>query len=105
MSIRLRSHPRSIIFPYTTLFRSGLTLLDLCFGHGDAEVDEDFGRRRAVQSGHLGRELVERRGDLVARLLVACERFFERLASRSEEHTSELQSPMYLVCRLLLETI
>src|SRR5437762_9359033 len=65
--------PRSTLFPYTTLFRS---LVDQ-----DA-VDEPVRRGEHVQ-------------DLVGDR--------KRLALRSEEHTSELQSPMYLVCRLLLE--
>src|SRR5437763_4153626 len=73
----LRPPPRSTLFPYTTLFRS--------------------------RSG-AGRQRAPRRG--ASRFMVAITR--SRPASsaqyiRSEEHTSELQSPMYLVCRLLLE--
>src|SRR5207244_10751216 len=65
--------PRSTLFPYTTLFRS-LRLWD-------------FRRMRS-------REPTERRG---------CSCTWGRIPKRSEEHTSELQSPDHLVCRLLLE--
>src|SRR5437762_7866990 len=69
----IRRPPRSTLFPYTTLFRS------LRSGEGlRAGVDDRQGSvLRARTSGRAG--------------------------ERSEEHTSELQSPMYLVCRLLLE--
>src|SRR5258708_27412778 len=63
----IRRPPRSTLFPYTTLFRSGFV--------ADCGADDFFGRRQA--------------GD--------------HFADRSEEHTSELQSPDHLVCRLLLE--
>src|SRR3712207_7400843 len=82
----IRRPPRSTLFPYTTLFRSG------CAAGGGADLP---GRPRApvqaledgpgaVRPGHAGGK---------GRL--------ERV--RSEEHTSELQSRQYLVCRLLLE--
>src|SRR2546425_9718871 len=74
----IRRPPRSTLFPYTTLFRS-LGLLEL-------DQRERF--------------LVERGGDLV-RARVVHQDLPELL--RSEEHTSELQSLAYLVCRLLLE--
>src|SRR2546426_2906913 len=81
----IRRPPRSTLFPYTTLFRS-LQLLPL--GGGAA----------------LGEVLS---GDTVGgmALLVDCEHVVSALAAddRSEEHTSELQSPCNLVCRLLLE--
>src|SRR5258707_6109418 len=74
----IRRPPRSTLFPYTTLFRS----IRLCgqFLH------------RAV---HNGQDLEAREGMALAG--------FQILAVRSEEHTSELQSRQYLVCRLLLE--
>src|SRR3712207_8408774 len=75
----IRRPPRSTLFPYTTLFRSHDTH-DL----GAGEIVEYESRCRA---------------DFL-RLRVA---FFRQLAIRSEEHTSELQSRQYLVCRLLLE--
>src|SRR5690348_17929794 len=75
----IRRPPRSTLFPYTTLFRSGLQecgvgLLDGALGVAD---DEDVGNR----FDDIGDEGL----------------------GRSEEHTSELQSPVHLVCRLLLE--
>src|SRR2546425_7991157 len=79
----IRRPPRSTLFPYTTLFRSDVV-------GGDAT------------DGRLQREegsLDDRGGDLGARAK-ALGRFVH---DRSEEHTSELQSLAYLVCRLLLE--
>src|SRR3712207_8588166 len=88
----IRRPPRSTLFPYTTLFRSR----SLVYLH-KADV-------RAERVGHLGRVVV---GDaLEPRLLVRRRVGVRRegdLAHRSEEHTSELQSRQYLVCRLLLE--
>src|SRR5437764_11580443 len=73
----IRRPPRSTLFPYTTLFRSR---------------DHGLGKPSGA-----GVAVVEHHGRLVLY-------FDNRHAStRSEEHTSELQSPMYLVCRLLLE--
>src|SRR3712207_6945017 len=93
----IRHPPRSPLFPYTTLFRS------------EAPVDVPK-RRRALRpvEGRLdhgvasGGEVPRARDpdDGVPRLEL-CEREF--LDLRSEEHTSELQSRQYLVCRLLLE--
>src|SRR5256885_7582522 len=79
----IRRPPRSTLFPYTTLFRSSL---DLCRGFSDIgrRPGPGFHRRPAEQS------------DLQRSLL-------PHAADRSEEHTSELQSPCNLVCRLLLE--
>src|SRR3712207_8651224 len=85
----IRRPPRSTLFPYTTLFRSG--------GVGDAEP------------------FLERYNELTRRGIMMEDLFFWELAGnlrwamgsarqgRSEEHTSELQSRQYLVCRLLLE--
>src|SRR2546422_4323759 len=68
----IRRPPRSTLFPYTTLFRSGVQHP----GHLAADV---LGRHRAAFSLRVP------------------------AAMRSEEHTSELQSRLHLVCRLLLE--
>src|SRR5437763_7997745 len=76
----LRRPPRSTLFPYTTLFRSVGNRLQLFRGRPARRPH----RPRPALAGE------ESRRGPPARL-------------RSEEHTSELQSPMYLVCRLLLE--
>src|SRR5437764_8961228 len=83
----IRRPPRSTLFPYTTLFRSRLV-------HG-VEVP---GRRRDDRDGVPLHHLEP----VVARDRNAFDRD-HGAGLRSEEHTSELQSPMYLVCRLLLE--
>src|SRR5947208_11966917 len=79
----IRRPPRSTLFPYTTLFRSQLVVGR---GAGDPEIDEISEVIAADQD--------------VLRLHVAMHHAGEH---RSEEHTSELQSPDHLVCRLLLE--
>src|SRR5687768_18164725 len=78
----IRRPPRSTLFPYTTLFRS----THAYFGHPEWE---------AVAPGlkSLDDALEIRRRTLMA----------YEIAERSEEHTSELQSRLHLVCRLLLE--
>src|SRR3712207_6860567 len=84
----IRRPPRSTLFPYTTLFRSARHQLPIGFGrlrslappvHEPLLVRDRFGGRPGI-----GLEDIQRAG-------------------RSEEHTSELQSRQYLVCRLLLE--
>src|SRR5205823_8063418 len=83
----------STLFPYTTLFRSGRRSSDRaerCFG-GGLPFRREF--RARVAHAHRGRRGPDR---LPARSPPSRER-------RSEEHTSELQSLAYLVCRLLLE--
>src|SRR3989449_7609758 len=81
----IRRPPRSTLFPYTTLFRSIYTISDI-LGH-TIRLDEAAGR--------ILREVSPVVGARRATLLV--------LDERSEEHTSELQSRLHLVCRLLLE--
>src|SRR3712207_8125105 len=77
----IRRPPRSTLFPYTTLFRS-------------FAID---GAERIL--GHLSQAEVDQ-----CRLIVGANQDIARLdIPRSEEHTSELQSRQYLVCRLLLE--
>src|SRR5690348_18112531 len=70
----IRRPPRSTLFPYTTLFRSETRVVPL--GAPDRSYEH---APRAQQLAEVG------------------------LTGRSEEHTSELQSPVHLVCRLLLE--
>src|SRR2546422_7749383 len=85
----IRRPPRSTLFPYTTLFRS--VLLDV----GDDEVGSERTDRLEVR-GLLAADLGLRPRDFGG--LAAVHR-----SHRSEEHTSELQSRLHLVCRLLLE--
>src|SRR3712207_8707398 len=89
----IRRPPRSTLFPYTTLFRSlgeqgGLGLAVQVAGNriGGRGLAAGGGRRRPAARG--GRHVAATAA---------------RAAPRSEEHTSELQSRQYLVCRLLLE--
>src|SRR5438067_9736686 len=84
--ISIQRAPRSTLFPYTTLFRSGhgvVAVVDYTFAAG-IELD-DF--RERILTGRGTHRVVKR----------------QRRIWRSEEHTSELQSRFDLVCRLLLE--
>src|SRR5258708_25847402 len=94
----IRRPPRSTLFPYTTLFRSQAPVLEL--------KDSIGSRRQRPVVGHdhhgnlqLARQLGEQ---LVQTLAVMMVEVARRLV-RSEEHTSELQSPDHLLCPLLLE--
>src|SRR5256885_11283749 len=86
----IRRPPRSTLFPYTTLFRSRLTTKHL-------EIMQERTNKIKVPSdiGRIPNKIAT--GDGFSDLLPTSGRF-----SRSEEHTSELQSPCNLVCRLLL---
>src|SRR3712207_7869752 len=88
----IRRPPRSTLFPYTTLFRSQLQLPATRRNYHAHWLRQDI---RTL----LGREVAPHRSAATIRYLDA---LLEGL-SRSEEHTSELQSRQYLVCRLLLE--
>src|SRR3712207_8047382 len=83
--LMIRRPPRSTLFPYTTLFRSA--------GRARAQPQhpEHPARERRHRGGDVRVPQRTRRGGRRRRL------------TRSEEHTSELQSRQYLVCRLLLE--
>src|SRR3712207_7598942 len=94
----IRRPPRSTLFPYTTLFRSldGLVRQDLQNGVRQSGLAD---ARTAGDHQHLGCQRLAQ-----CALLTVRERHAELdLYPRSEEHTSELQSRQYLVCRLLLE--
>src|SRR2546425_8680296 len=80
----IRRPPRSTLFPYTTLFRS---VSILSYQHCENRLLSSTG---GAEVTGVGLEASEARG-------------FEHGGYRSEEHTSELQSLAYLVCRLLLE--
>src|SRR2546429_7172098 len=101
----IRRPPRSTLFPYTTLFRSAVDGApagdDAVAGHFGL-LHAEFGR--AVLDEHvefLERSLVEQKLDPLARGQFAAG-VLRLDALRSEEHTSELQSRLHLVCRLLL---
>src|SRR3712207_7756719 len=89
----IRRPPRSTLFPYTTLFRSDQ--LEVHLRDADAGVPSRAGERQ----GHVRLRLAPE----VHRSVVYLLRRGLRELRRSEEHTSELQSRQYLVCRLLLE--
>src|SRR3712207_7820307 len=85
----IRRPPRSTLFPYTTLFRSDVREVERFASHVECA---------RVEPGH--REQV---GEKRAHAIRLHEHFLGEFPVRSEEHTSELQSRQYLVCRLLLE--
>src|SRR2546422_8062644 len=87
----IRRPPRSTLFPYTTLFRSRLLAEEETVEVGVDELPEPTAQKLRRRQGHLvaGDEVH------VQRIQVG--------HVRSEEHTSELQSRLHLVCRLLLE--
>src|SRR2546426_8385917 len=96
----IRRPPRSTLFPYTTLFRSG-DLVDLLPLHvsRDDEPSVLEPLQRGVDRAGRGRvTTVQLLLQLLHHLIAVA-----GLVLRSEEHTSELQSPCNLVCRLLLE--
>src|SRR5947208_7902628 len=95
----VRRPPRSTLFPYTTLFRSGLVAraLELL---AEPQQRGAAGHERLVA---VARERRERAEGGVALAVVARDLADQRRLARSEEHTSELESPDHLVCRLLLE--
>src|SRR2546427_3291421 len=86
----IRRPPRSTLFPYTTLFRSHLGVGRPQLGCGAPGAQGALHVQRLAQASRVGDMCVEA---IVRR----------RMAARSEEHTSELQSQSNLVCRLLLE--
>src|SRR3712207_8892489 len=92
----IRRPPRSTLFPYTTLFRSGSERVAVV-----TRPSDDATRARELTRFRTDPACAILVGDPVAQEGVNLQ-FAERLV-RSEEHTSELQSRQYLVCRLLLE--
>src|SRR3712207_8504872 len=90
----IRRPPRSTLFPYTTLFRSELRFVIGVVDRSRAQSIAE--RERHVVGGHDLADVAEMRVEEA--LLV-----MRKAPLRSEEHTSELQSRQYLVCRLLLE--
>src|SRR3712207_8342524 len=87
----IRRPPRSTLFPYTTLFRSRVRGVPAQIGHHLVEEEpRGVGQQRLAHRGAVQRQAAT--GTVPG-----------RDGLRSEEHTSELQSRQYLVCRLLLE--
>src|SRR3989449_1886506 len=94
----IRRPPRSTLFPYTTLFRSRLRGLDTLVQRREAPGAErpEYQlrvRRRVLHDEHAQRAHGVKPGRSAG----------SQAGERSEEHTSELQSRLHLVCRLLLE--
>src|SRR5256885_2962903 len=86
----IRRPPRSTLFPYTTLFRSRSVDVDRMRAIGERRTSKSAaGAARSRRESSQGPEGSRRKNG--------------QSAKRSEEHTSELQSPCNLVCRLLLE--
>src|SRR3712207_8754218 len=99
----IRRPPRSTLFPYTTLFRSALRdWIEANYQtEGDLRREVAADIRRKVEIGsYQGRR---HRSGLPVRGQRTRTNARSRKGARSEEHTSELQSRQYLVCRLLLE--
>src|SRR3712207_6990036 len=93
----IRRPPRSTLFPYTTLFRSARQAVRDVRAGDAAGVERPHGQLRARLADRLRGDDADRVADH-GRAAGG-----ERAPVRSEEHTSELQSRQYLVCRLLLE--
>src|SRR3712207_7429291 len=93
----IRRPPRSTLFPYTTLFRSLPSVLP---GQHPPQIPGFRVHRQSVRMTVAGTPPPE---SLRRRLALLEEPAISALLTRSEEHTSELQSRQYLVCRLLLE--
>src|SRR3712207_7215300 len=96
-----RRPPRATLFPYTTLFRSeervGRERDDRQQDRGEQDEPEQAGRRRVAVGEAAAPPVAGRQRDEHGRDRVGPHH------RRSEEHTSELQSRQYLVCRLLLD--
>src|SRR3712207_8127349 len=91
----IRRPPRSTLFPYTTLFRS-------CLGLMDAREQDQLFDVAIVGAGPAGlATAVYAASEGLSVVALDCRAYGGQ--ARSEEHTSELQSRQYLVCRLLLE--
>src|SRR2546429_1624922 len=89
----IRRPPRSTLFPYTTLFRSAARVVAI------VRLDRGLGAPpHRLRKGTI--RIVDQKRDVAHRIPVLRHVLYD---FRSEEHTSELQSRLHLVCRLLLE--
>src|SRR2546422_8509910 len=95
----IRRPPRSTLFPYTTLFRSDQPLQPGPLVHVVGVADAGARAGRGARFARRGREATTAARDHDG----ARRRIARVQGERSEEHTSELQSRLHLVCRLLLE--
>src|SRR5205807_8497060 len=103
LSVGLLSPQRAPLFPYTTLFRSPVSVERDRAGHSCERRLAPTHAREIVPNGFpVGAHLVDRTRQQ-QHDVVRARSTLVRSLSRSEEHTSELQSPCNLVCRLLLE--
>src|SRR3712207_9134114 len=101
----IRRPPRSTLFPYTTLFRSrALEVLAELDATAIDERHRQAERAADVRCSATGDGMATLAGDMPVDEAAACYDVIDQLATmakaRSEEHTSELQSRQYLVCRL-----
>src|SRR3712207_8142322 len=96
--LMIRRPPRSTLFPYTTLFRSRHELL--ATGETVRRRTVETSQELTAQEAHIARLATQ---GLTNPEIGAALYLSPRTVERSEEHTSELQSRQYLVCRLLLE--
>src|SRR3712207_7415461 len=87
--LMIRRPPRSTLFPYTTLFRSTVDAEGWVISNGEKVGKVTEGDKKVLRGKHVDADgdILDKVGNVI----------------RSEEHTSELQSRQYLVCRLLLE--
>src|SRR3712207_8995471 len=96
----IRRPPRSTLFPYTTLFRSHK------LSHSEVEklrrYVEKFAQRGVLEDAYVPILTLKVPKGIIKRN-VNVQYLLQKVQERSEEHTSELQSRQYLVCRLLLE--
>src|SRR3712207_7031657 len=90
----IRRPPRSTLFPYTTLFRSVVVGFD-----GQIEA------KKAIRDGKIYADAIQFPKQIGTLAVGQVVKYLggDKVEPRSEEHTSELQSRQYLVCRLLLE--
>src|SRR5947209_16803754 len=95
----MRQPPIHSLFPYTTLFRSPQIFRELARGELDVQAIFLAGRNEELRAEA---ESVAATAKFPVKVIGYSEQV-EQLMQRSEEHTSELQSRQYLVCRLLLE--
>src|SRR5258708_8877219 len=95
----IRRPPRSTLFPYTTLFRSAVHLAAL------GAPRPEYKPYSWIRFEDQARVLLDEKVPVFSFIygIPPQEILEEKLNTRSEEHTSELQSPHHLVCRLLLE--